>query len=294
MFDFKSIYMAASTRDATRALNENPGSMIICGGSDVLVKIREGKLAGKMLVSINGLAELTRIHTEPDGTLVIGAACTFTDIASAPLVQSLVPALGHAVNQAGGPQLRNVATVGGNLCNGATSADSAAILLTLNARLLLESENGQREIPIEGFHIGPGKVAIGPGEVLAAIKIAKADYRGFGGHYIKYAMRNAMDIATLGVAAHVRLNGGKTAIEDIRLAFGVAAPVPTRCHRAEENLRGRPLSRETLAESGKLALKELSPRNSWRASKAFRERLILELTGRCIEQAISNAGGHVS
>jgi xanthine dehydrogenase FAD-binding subunit len=294
MFDFERIIQANSTVEAIKTLNEIPDSMIICGGSDVLVKIREGKLAGKTLVSINGLKELSQIHTELDGTLVIGAACTFTQISENPLIQTLVPALGFAVDQAGGPQLRNVATIGGNICNGATSADSAALLLTLNANLLLEGLSGIREIPLEGFHTGPGKVAISHGEVLTAIKIAKADYEGFGGHYIKYAMRNAMDIATLGVAAHVRLNKEKTAIEDIRLAFGVAAPVPTRCHNTEEGLRGRPLARETFAEAGKLALKELSPRNSWRASKIFRERLILELTGRCIEQAVINAGGQIS
>jgi xanthine dehydrogenase FAD-binding subunit len=156
---------------------------------------------------------------------------------------------------------------------------------------MLECKEGTREIPLEGFHTDPGKVALKPGELLTAIKIAKSDYEGFGGGYIKYAMRNAMDIATLGVAAHVRLNAKKSAIEDVRLAFGVAAPVPLRCYKTEETLRGMPITRETFAEAGKLALKELSPRNSWRASKAFRERLILELTGRCLEQAIYNAGG---
>jgi xanthine dehydrogenase FAD-binding subunit len=265
--------------------------MIISGGSDVLIKIREGKLHGKTLVSINGLKELSQIILEPDGALLIGSGCTFTQITNDPLIRANVPALGFAVEQAGGPQLRNVATIGGNICNGATSADSAAILLTLNAHLVLEGIDAQRQIPLEGFHTGPGKVALNPGELLTAIKIAKADYEGFGGHYIKYAMRNAMDIATLGVAALVRLNVEKTAIEDVRLAYGVAAPVPMRCHKAEEILRGKPLTRETLAEAGKLAIKELSPRNSWRASKAFREQLILELTGRSLEQAIYNAGG---
>jgi xanthine dehydrogenase FAD-binding subunit len=294
MFDFERIYRASSAADAVSALNALSNSMIISGGSDVLVKIREGKLAGKTLVSINGLKELSQIILEPDGALVIGSGCTFTQIANDPLIRAHVPALGLAVEQAGGPQLRNVATIGGNICNGATSADSAGIPLTLSARLMLSFKDGRREIPLEGFHTGPGKVALKPGELLTAIKIAKADYEGFGGHYIKYAMRNAMDIATLGVAAHVRLNTEKTAIEDVRLAFGVAAPVPLRCHSAEQSLRGKSLTRETLTEAGKLALKELSPRNSWRASKLFREQLILELTGRCVMQAILNAGGQIS
>lgn len=293
MFDFERIIVAKSAEGAIGTLADIPNAVIISGGSDVLVKLRKGKLAGKTLVSINGVEQLKRICVDTDGTLTIGSAATFAQITEDPLIERHVPALGYAVNQVGGPQLRNVATIGGNICNGATSADSMPTLLALNARLVLSDKRGTRELPLEGFHTGPGKASIESGELLIAVKLAKSDYEGFGGHYIKYAMRNAMDIATLGVAAQVKLNGDRTAVEDIRLAFGVAAPIPVRCHKAEESLLGRPLTHGLLADAGKLAKKELNPRDSWRASKAFRERLILELTGRCLERAINNAGGQI-
>ena len=110
---------------------KDPSAVVICGGSDVLVKIREGKLAGCSLVSIHGIRELEGVSLEPDGTIVIGPATTFSHVTNDPLVEAHLPALGDAVDQAGGPQLRNIGTIGGNVCNGVTSADSASTLLRI-------------------------------------------------------------------------------------------------------------------------------------------------------------------
>jgi xanthine dehydrogenase FAD-binding subunit len=293
MFDIASVYMAKSVADAVEARVKDPGAVIICGGSDVLIKIREGKLSGCRLISINGIPELSNITLLPDGAISIGSAASFTQITNDPIISEHIPALGYAVDQAGGPQLRNVATIGGNICNGVTSADSAATLLTLNARLIITGPEGEREVLLENFYTGPGKVALKSGELLTAVRIPKADYEGFGGHYIKYAMRNAMDIATLGVAVHVRLDAAKKAIDGLRLAFGVAAPTPIRCRAAEEALRGAALDEAAFSELGLLALKEVRPRTSWRASKEFREQLVRELSGRALKQAALNAGGQI-
>ena len=199
MYDLKSIYRASSVTDAIEALQQDPQAVVICGGSDVLIRIREGKLSDRPLVSIHGLPELSQIYLEPEGELVIGPAVPFAQVTRHPLIQRLVPALGEAVDQAGGPQLRNVGTIGGNICNGATSADSASTLLTLNAVVELTSPEGMRRVPLEEFYRGPGRVDLHPAELCTAIRIARKDYEGFYGHYIKYAQRNAMDIATLGV-----------------------------------------------------------------------------------------------
>ena len=149
---------------------------MICGGSDVLVKIREGKLAGCSLVSIHGLKELAGVRMEDDGTIVIGPATTFAHVTRDPIIERHLPALGAAVDQAGGPQLRNVGTIGGNVCNGVTSADSASTLLTLNALLELTGPDGRRTVPLCDFYRGPGKVDLAHGELLTAIRVAKADY----------------------------------------------------------------------------------------------------------------------
>ena len=129
MYDIEKYYQAKDVADCIRALREDPDAVIISGGSDVLIKIREGKMAGCSLVSIHGIPELEGISMEEDGTIVIGPATTFSHITNNDIIKKHIPILGNAVDQAGGPQLRNIGTIGGNVCNGVTSADSASLSL---------------------------------------------------------------------------------------------------------------------------------------------------------------------
>lgn len=291
MYDIESFYQAESVADAIRALDADPEAVIIAGGSDVLIKIREGKLAGCSLVSIHGIGELTGVKLDQDGTIIIGPATPFSHITNHPIIQQHIPILGNAVDQVGGPQIRNIGTVGGNVCNGATSADSASSLFALNAILVLTSAEGVRELPIHEFYTGPGRTVRNHGEVLTAIKITKENYQDFGGHYIKYGKRKAMEIATLGCAVCVKLNEDKTAVSDLRLAYGVAAPTPVRCRETEAKAKGMALNEELLELVGKGALTEVNPRSSWRASKEFRVQLVEELAKRALKQAVCEAGG---
>ena len=277
--------------DAVRALVEDPEAVVISGGSDVLIKIREGKLAGCSLVSIHGIKELEGIRMEEDGTIVIGPATTFSHITNNDIIQKHIPMLGDAVDMAGGPQLRNIGTIGGNVCNGVTSADSASSLCCLDAVLVLEGPDGVREVPISQWYTGPGRTVRNHDEVLTAIRIKKENYQGYGGQYIKYGKRNAMEIATLGCAVSVKLTEDKKHIQDLRLAYGVAAPTPIRCHTTEEAVKGMETG-EALAQAvGKGALEEVNPRSSWRASREFRLQLVEELGRRAVKQAVINAGG---
>lgn len=291
MYDIKSMYQAKDVADAVRALTEDQEAVIISGGSDVLVQIREGRLAGKSLVSIHNIAELKGVKLLPDKRIWIGPATVFSHVTNNEIVQKYIPMLGAAVDQAGGPQLRNVGTIGGNVCNGVTSADSASSLLTLNAVLELTGPNGVREVPLTKFYTGPGRTVREHAEVLTGIYIHPQDYEGFYGHYIKYGKRNAMEIATLGCAVNVKLTADREAIEKIRLAYGVAAPTPIRCEQTEAALKGMKLGDPALYETiGKGALAEVNPRSSWRASKEFRLQLVEELAKRALKQALSFAG----
>ena len=291
MYDIGKFYQAADVEDAVRALVEDPEAVVISGGSDVLIKIREGKLAGCSLVSIHGIKELEGIGMEEDGTIVIGPATTFSHIANNDMIQKHIPMLGDAVDMAGGPQLRNIGTIGGNVCNGVTSADSASSLCCLDAVLVLKGPDGVREVPISQWYTGPGRTVRNHDEVLTAIRIKKENYQGYGGQYIKYGKRNAMEIATLGCAVSVKLTEDKKHIQDLRLAYGVAAPTPIRCHTTEEAVKGMETG-EALAQAvGKGALEEVNPRSSWRASREFRLQLVEELGRRAVKQAVINAGG---
>ena len=289
MYDIERYQNAQTIDEAIAMLQADEKAIVICGGSDVLIKIREGKLAGCSLVCIRDIKALSGVSMDADGTIVIGPATTFAGITENEIVKKHIPTLGFATDQAGGPQLRNIGTIGGNVCNGMTSADSASTLLTLNAELEIRGVSGSRFVKLADFYAGPGKVHLAHDEILVALRIAKVDYEGYSGHYIKYAMRNAMDIATLGCAVHVKMNDNM--IDDVRIAFGVAAPVPVRCPGAEAAVKGKPANDETFALIGAEALKEVNPRTSWRASKAFRVQLVAELAGRALRQAIINGGG---
>lgn len=291
MYDIGKFYQAADVEDAVRALVKDPEAVVISGGSDVLIKIREGKLAGCSLVSIHGIKELEGIRMEEDGTIVIGPATTFSHITNNDIIQKHIPMLGDAVDMAGGPQLRNIGTIGGNVCNGVTSADSASSLCCLDAVLVLKGPDSVREVPISQWYTGPGRTVRNHDEVLTAIRIKKENYQGYGGHYIKYGKRSAMEIATLGCAVSVKLTEDKRYIQDLRLGYGVAAPTPIRCHKTEGAVKGMETG-EALAQAvGKSALEEVNPRSSWRASREFRLQLVEELGRRAVKQAVINAGG---
>ena len=265
---------------------------VVAGGTDVVIELNERHKTPEHVISISKLDEL-RYVKEEDGMVKIGALTTFTDLENNPYVKEKLPALYETAIHVGSPQIRNLGTIGGNVCNGVTSADSASTLLTLNAELELTGPDGVRRVKLENFYRGPGKVDLAHGELLTAIRIAKADYDGFGGHYIKYAQRNAMDIATLGCAVHVKLTADRSAVEELRLAFGVAAPTPIRCHKAEELARGRKIGPDLFRTVAEAAAGEVNPRTSWRASKEFRLQLVRELSRRALKQAIIHAGGAV-
>ena len=293
MFDIASFYTAKDLSDAIQHLEADPEAILISGGTDVLIQIREGRLAGRRLVSIHQLPGLPDIAIEPDGTVRIGGGATFSSITNHPELQRRIPILCDAVDQVGSPQIRNVGTVGGNLSNGVTSADSAPSLFALNAVVELTGPNGVRNLPVAAYYAGPGKTVREHSEILTAVRIAPADYEGYGGHYIKYGKREAMEISTLGCAVCVKLTADKTKVEDLRIAFGVAAPTPIRCPQTEGRAKGMSTDGGLLEAVSNGVLDEVRPRDSWRASKAFRIQLIHELSRRALTQAITYAGGEI-
>lgn len=291
MYDIKALYEAESVEHAIRLLIEHPEAQIIAGGSDVLVQMREGKRAGKELVSIYGLDEMRGVSYEEDGAIRIGSLTSFSHITKDPIIQEHINVLGEAVDMVGGPQIRNIGTIGGNTCNGVTSADSASTLHAWDAIVEITGPEGVRRIPIHDFYIRAGKVDLRPGELQTAIIIPKESYEGYEGHYIKYAMRNAMDIATTGCSVNVKLSADKKTVGDARIAYGVAGPVPMRAPAAEKAAKGKPVTMETVKAFAQAVLEDINPRDSWRASKAFRQHIAVVLAERALKESIRLAGG---
>ena len=293
MYDMKALYEAESVENAVALRLEHPEAQIIAGGSDVLVQMREGKRAGKELISIYGLDELRGVSIDQDENIRIGSLTSFSHITRDPIIRKYINVLGEAVDMVGGPQIRNIGTIGGNTCNGVTSADSASTLHAWEAIVELTGRSGIRRLPIKDFYIRAGQVDIRAeeGEIQTAILIPRASYENCFGHYIKYAMRNAMDIATLGCSVNVRLSPDKKTIARARIAYGVAGPVPMRCPSADEAAKDKPLTLETAEEFSLAVLKDIHARDSWRASKAFREHIAVEMAKRCLIESIKRAGG---
>ena len=268
MYDIRESLTAHTVDEALSLLSTHEGMIPAAGGTDILIKVRDRKLKAVSLVSILGIPELNTISMEKDGSICIGSVCCFNRITEDPLIMGNIPMLGEACRQIGSPQIRNVATIGGNICNGAVSADSVTPLYALDAVLTLRSMKGERCIPKESF--------------------AK-----HGSCYIKFGQRKAMEIATLGCAVNVSLSEDKTKICSAAIAYGVAAPTPVRCTETEALLTGMTIGPELFKTAREHVTAELQPRDSWRASKELRIQLIKELVVRALKGAVIRAGGEV-
>ncbi len=266
-------------------LLDNFGSRarMIAGGTDVLIEIKHGKIAPEVLISLRGLEDLQYIRKD-DG-YHIGALATHAMLEHSNLVTTELAALQQGAAQVGSVQLRNVATIGGNICNAAPSADTAAPLLALDAVVVLQGPQGRREIPVAEFFTGPSATQRKADEVLVEVHIPAA-MESYGSAYWKHSRRKALNLPIIGVAAAVRLAGDDT-VEDAKIGLTVVAPTPIRALPAEEYLQGKALTDEVLQQAGELASSPecCMPRDSLRCEGWYREEMVRVLIPRVIKMA---------
>ncbi|KEJ02385.1 xanthine dehydrogenase FAD-binding subunit XdhB [Clostridium botulinum] len=287
MYDINEILEPKTLEKALELLSEHDNLTVIAGGTDVLVKLHEERFNSLNLISIRNIEGLNEIKVIENGSIEIGTMATFSEIFRDDIVNKNIPILAEAAVSMGGPQIRNMATIGGNICNGAVSGDSAPSLFALNSKLRLKSKNDERIVKIKDFYIGPGQVGIRKDEILISIIIEKKDYENKYGNYIKFASRNAMDIALMGVAVLVEVKNKK--FEDLRIALGVSGPTPIRCEIAEAEGKHMKVTDENIRLIGNLALKSSKAIDFWNASKEFKEHLIQELTYRGLKESVKRA-----
>ena len=248
-----------------------PEAALIAGGTDVMVKIRNTKKAPGVLVSLRGLKDLSYIRK--NGDYHIGALTTHRMLEESDLVQKELSALYEGASRIGSVQVRNVATIGGNICNAAPSADTAGPLLVLDAQVLIQGPEEKRRVPITEFFTGTYKTVLKQDEVVTGLQIP-AEMEQFGSAYWKQSRRKAMNLPILGVSVSIKLEG--EIISDIRLALTVAAPTPVRAYKAEDFLKGKSLSDEALNEAGKIAASTecCTLRDSLRGEAWYRAEII--------------------
>ena len=274
-----------SLAEALELLSDRPEAIPLAGGTDLLVQVKEGSRPLETLLSLKRVAELQQyLH---NGALTFGSTVTVGRIAADPQIQQAYAALAMGAGLIGSVQIRNVATVGGNLCNAAPSADTAPPLLVLGAQAVIASAQGERAIPLEEFFRGPGRTALQAGELLKAI-IVPQPTKGSGSFYLRHTPRARMDLAVVGVAAAVTLETNGT-IVDARLALGAVAPMPLRARQAEALLTGQILTDELWREVGATAAQEAEPIDDQRASAEYRRHLVDVLTRRALPGALAKA-----
>ena len=278
------LYMPRTIQEACRLKAE--GAEVVAGGTDVFVNMHGGKDRTAKVVDVKGVPELQGHTFDSERGLDLGALTTHREIELWDVIRERYPAMFEGCSRVGSVQIRTRGTLGGNICNGAPSADSIGPMLVHDAQVVVTGLKGSREVPLKEFYLGLKKLDMGPDELLTRIRIpAPPDHSG--SHYIKYTRRKAMDLALLGVSAYVELDGD--VLKKVRLALTTAAPVPMRAEKTEALLTGQLVSSSLLAAAGKTVLEESHPRSSWRSSAEFRLALLEELTVQALEKAIGRA-----
>lgn len=262
------------------------GGVIVAGGTDIYVSMHGGNLRPEMLVDIKGLNELKGTEFDPETGLELGALTTHRFMEDSEIVKKYYPAVYEGCSRVGSVQTRYRGTLGGNICNAVPSADSVGPMLVYDAVCVVTGTKGERQIPLCEFFAGPKRTNMEPDEILTRIKLARPA-KNSGSTYIKYTRRKAMDLALLGVAVYVESNQGT--IEKARIALTTSAPTPMRAKAAEEYLTGKTIDENVIAKAAEIASTEASPRTSWRSSKEFRLKLIVELVQRAIVTAAQRA-----
>ena len=285
-------YHAPRTLDEALQLLAQHGdkARVLAGGTDLVLMMTDRVVAPEHVIDIKNVAELARLEWGADGSLVMGAATAFRTLEKDARVIQTFPGLALAAGEVGSWQIRNLGTVGGNLCTASPSAEIAPILLALDAEVEIASRKGRRTVPLGQFHTGVRRTVLEPDELLVSVKV-RAPQGKAGSHYIKLKEREKMDIAFVGVASAVELEGSDGVVKSARIALGAVAPTPIRASEAEAKLKGQRLTDELLAEAGRLAAQAAKPISDVRASAEYRREMVDVLTRRTLTQALEIARG---
>lgn len=261
---------------------------IYAGGTDLLLQMESGKYNPKHLISLGGVPRATEIY-KGDGAIFLGPKTTHRSIEKSEIIKNELTALHEGSSQVGSVQIRNVATVAGNICNAVPSADTAAPLLVFDSIIVVYGKEGKREISLTEFFLGPGKNALNEGELLGQIKIPIPG-EGTGSSYIKLARRKAMELALVGAATKIVYSPKDKRILKARIGLNTVAPTPMRATEAEKLLENKNLDREIIFEAANIAANECKPRTSWRSNAEYRREMVRNMVNESLYKSLVRAG----
>lgn len=275
----------ATIEEAVSLLGKYDGkAKVVAGGTDLVVQIREKLIAPEYVVDIGYISGLDRIDYDETRGLRIGALATIRAIEKSSKIYQVYPAIAQSAGLLGSVAIRNVATIGGNLCNAAPSADTAPALIGLSAKGKIIGTDGEKIVSLEEFFTGPGCIVCEPGELLVEIQVPVPS-PGTRGVYLKHG-RSAIDLATVGVAVIMTMEPGAVC-RDVKIVLGAVAPTPMRARKAEEVLRGKKVEPALIEKSAQAAADEARPITDVRASAEYRKEMVKVYTRRAIAQLVA-------
>lgn len=287
--DFK-YHKPATLQEACKLLESQNNAAAIAGGTDILVEIKKGLRHNDNIVSLSGIKEL-KILEESENNLVIGSAVTHNEIKNSKFIKEKFPALAEAASLIGTDQVRNTATVGGNLCTGASCCDMAPVLIASNASVEIISTNGKRIVEVKDFFVFHKETSIGKGELMTKIIIPHLE-PGTGVCFKKFGLREASSISVASASAYVKVKDGVCV--GSRIVVGAVAPIPKISNKASEILNGATITElsegsSVLKEAGKAAAADSLPLDDIRGTADFRREIVNVLTQRAVLKAANRA-----
>jgi carbon-monoxide dehydrogenase medium subunit len=273
---------------AVEILSRDRQARLLAGGTDLLVQMRSGRKETSLLIDVKRIPELNEIRYDAGTGLVLGAAVPCYRISESPLVRQHYPSLADVAGLIGGTQIQGRASIGGNLCNAAPSADAVPLLIALCTTCEIVSPRGTRRVAVEDFCTAPSRTILEPDELLVSLQLPVPAPHS-GAHYLRFIPRNEMDIAVVGAGVSVELENG--AIRAARVALASVAPTPLFVRDAGDALAGRVASDEAIQTAAELARAAARPITDMRAPADYRSHLCAVLTRRALSAAIRAAQG---
>lgn len=278
---------ATSIAQAVELLaREGEQARVLCGGTDLLIQMRNGTRRPRLLVDVKTIPELRVLSYDPKTGLCLGAAVPCIEISDSPLMRRHYPGLSEAAHLIGSLQIQQRASVGGNLCNASPAADTSPALLALDARVRIAGPGGERELAVAQFFAGPGRNVLGAGEFVTQILIAPPAAHS-SDCYLRMIPRNEMDIAIVGAGAAITLEGRRCVAA--RLALGAVAPTPILVPQAAAALIGQPLDQAALERAVALVRAAAQPISDMRGTADYRRQVAGVLARRAIVAAAARA-----
>lgn len=284
-------YLEAGTLpEAIALLGQHEATRIVAGATDVLVRWRQGLSKPLYVLNIKRIPGLDRVSYSPEAGLSLGSLVAIRTLELHPLIRENYPALTQAATTFAGVQIRNLATVGGNVCNASPAGDTLPALVAYGAECRLVGPTGERLVPLERFFLGPGRTVLQPAELLAELRLPPQP-PNTGALYIKHSPRSAMDIAMVGVAAVVSLDGKDGVCRDVKIALGAVAPTVMRARSAEALLGGERIDAERIQQTAQAAMEDSRPIDDIRGTAQHRKAIVASLVTRTLHYAMQMAQG---